>query len=50
VLESALFNQFTSETFALDFRVVPHAIEKKQAGPNDDDNDNNKNQRLPALG
>ena len=50
VLESALFDYFMSETFAFDFRVLPHAVEKKQPGGNDGDNDNNKNQRLPGLG
>jgi len=45
VLESALFDYFVSETFAFDFRVLPHAVEEKQPGPNDGDNDNNKNQR-----
>jgi len=50
VLESALFDYFTSETFAFDFRVLPHAVEKKQPGTNDGDNDDNKNQRLPGLG
>jgi hypothetical protein len=39
-----------SEAFAFDFRILPHAVEKKQPGPNDGDNDNNKNQRLPGLG
>jgi hypothetical protein len=50
VLKSALFDYFMSETFAFDFRVLPHAVEKKQPRPNDDDNDDNKNQRLPSLG
>jgi hypothetical protein len=44
VLESALFDHFTGETLAFDFRVLPHAVEEKQPGANDGDNDNNKNQ------
>ena len=50
VLESALFDYFMCKSLAFDLRVLPHAVEKKQPGPNDGDNDDNKNEGLPGLG